>query len=154
MNSPEAIPQYRLVVVGTDGSPSADQAVDHAARMVMAQGARLVVVTAYSEDAEIPPDAADAPSDIQWSTTLAGQAEGLARRGADRAGQLGADVLSVRSQMGEPASVILDVAEELDADLIVVGSKGMTSPSRFLLGSVPNAISHHAACDVLIVRTD
>ena len=54
---------------------------------------------------------------------------------------------------GDPADAILDVAEERSADLIVVGNKGMTGAKRFLLGSVPNKVSHHAPCSVLIVRT-
>ena len=52
-----------------------------------------------------------------------------------------------------PADAILDVAEERDADLIIVGNKGMTGAKRFLLGSVPNKVSHHAPCSVLIIRT-
>ena len=54
---------------------------------------------------------------------------------------------------GEPADAILDVAEEINADLVLVGNKGMTGARRFLLGSVPNKISHHAPCDVWIVKT-
>ena len=54
---------------------------------------------------------------------------------------------------GDPADAILDVAEETKADLIVVGNKGMTGAKRFLLGSVPNKVSHHAPCDLIIVRT-
>ena len=54
---------------------------------------------------------------------------------------------------GDPADAILDVAEERDADLIVVGNKGMTGAKRFLLGSVPNKVSHHAPCSVMIIRT-
>ena len=56
-------------------------------------------------------------------------------------------------RQGDPADAILDVAEERDADLIVVGNKGMTGAKRFLLGSVPNKVSHHAPCSVLIIRT-
>ena len=54
---------------------------------------------------------------------------------------------------GDPADAILDVAEEQTADLIVVGNKGMTGAKRFLLGSVPNKVSHHAPCSVMIIRT-
>jgi len=54
---------------------------------------------------------------------------------------------------GDPAEAILNIAEGTDADLIVVGNKGMTGARRFLLGSVPNNISHHAPCSVIIVRT-
>ena len=57
------------------------------------------------------------------------------------------------ARQGEPADAILDVAEEENADLIVVGNKGMTGAKRFLLGSVPNKVSHHAPCSVLIVQT-
>ena len=59
----------------------------------------------------------------------------------------------VHARQGSPADAILDVAEETGADLIVVGNKGMTGAERFLLGSVPNKVSHHAPCSVLIVRT-
>jgi nucleotide-binding universal stress UspA family protein len=54
---------------------------------------------------------------------------------------------------GDPADAILDVAEEKNADLVIVGNKGMTGAKRFLLGSVPNKVSHHAPCSVLIIRT-
>ena len=57
------------------------------------------------------------------------------------------------ARQGDPADAILDVAEERGADLIVVGNKGMTGAKRFLLGSVPNKVSHHAPCSVLIIRT-
>ena len=57
------------------------------------------------------------------------------------------------ARRGDPAEAILDVAEEQEADLIVVGSKGMHGSRRFLLGSVPDKVSHHAPCSVLIVRT-
>jgi len=57
------------------------------------------------------------------------------------------------ARTGDAADAIIDVAEEVGADLIMVGNKGMTGAKRFLLGSVPNKISHHATCSVLIVHT-
>jgi nucleotide-binding universal stress UspA family protein len=54
---------------------------------------------------------------------------------------------------GEPADCLLKVAEDVGADLLVVGNKGMQGPKRFLLGSVPNRVAHHADCSVLIVHT-
>jgi nucleotide-binding universal stress UspA family protein len=57
------------------------------------------------------------------------------------------------ARKGDPADALLQVAEENGADLIVVGNRGMTGAKRFLLGSVPNKVSHHASCSVLIVRT-
>ena len=64
----------------------------------------------------------------------------------------GVDV-EIHAREGDPADAILDVAEEEKADLIVVGNKGMTGAKRFLLGSVPNKVSHHAPCSVMIIRT-
>jgi nucleotide-binding universal stress UspA family protein len=61
--------------------------------------------------------------------------------------------IETHARQGDPADALLDVAEERDADLIVVGNKGMTGAKRFLLGSVPNKVSHHAPCSVLIIRT-
>jgi nucleotide-binding universal stress UspA family protein len=72
--------------------------------------------------------------------------------GAKVAREMGIDART-RIEQGDPADTILTVAELEDADLIVVGNRGMTGPTRFLLGSVPNVISHHAPCDVLIVKT-
>ena len=74
---------------------------------------------------------------------------GAAAQVAERAGVQAA----VHARQGDPADAILDVAEETRADLIVVGNKGMTGAKRFLLGSVPNKVSHHAPCSVLIIRT-
>jgi nucleotide-binding universal stress UspA family protein len=71
---------------------------------------------------------------------------------ADIAQEAGVDV-NVHARQGDPSDVILDVAEELGADLVIVGNKGMTGAKRFMLGSVPDRISHHANCSVLIVHT-
>jgi nucleotide-binding universal stress UspA family protein len=61
--------------------------------------------------------------------------------------------VNTHARQGDPADAILDVAEESGADLIIVGNKGMTGAKRFLLGSVPDKISHHAPCSVMIIRT-
>ena len=72
---------------------------------------------------------------------------------AEEAKAEGVAVVAIHARQGDPADAILDVAEERGADLIVVGNKGMTGAKRFLLGSVPNKVSHHAPCSVLIIRT-
>jgi nucleotide-binding universal stress UspA family protein len=72
--------------------------------------------------------------------------------GAKVAREMGVEART-RIEQGDPADTILMVADLEAADLIVVGNRGMTGPTRFLLGSVPNVISHHAPCDVLIVKT-
>ena len=95
----------------------------------------------------------EAPSDIEH--TRAARTRTSTRRSPRQPADVddaGVEVQTIARQ-GEPADAILDVAEEQNADLIVVGNKGMTGAKRFLLGSVPNKVSHHAPCSVLIVRT-
>ncbi len=93
------------------------------------------------------------PDDAHW---MVGPREDVltvldeARAAAARAGVAEIETFA---RQGDPADAIIDVAEEQHCDLIVVGNKGMTGAKRFLLGSVPNKISHHAPCSVLIVRT-
>ena len=78
--------------------------------------------------------------------------EAVLKESAEKAQEAGVDVETFARE-GDPADAILDVAEEQNADLIVVGNKGMTGAKRFLLGSVPNKVSHHAPCSVMIIRT-
>ena len=85
--------------------------------------------------------------------TDAGGAEDLAGRAREIAKEPASRTSRTRVAPGDPAAALIDVAEDTLADLIVVGSKGMTGASRFVLGSVPNKVSHHAPCDVIIVHT-
>jgi nucleotide-binding universal stress UspA family protein len=144
---------YRNVIVGTDGSATAELAVQHAAQLATTQQARLVIVTAYTPQGD--PMAADArtPDELRWMLTDRNQAEEHARHGRELAKGEGAAGVVVQSIAGEPVEVILDTAKDFDADLIVVGSKGLTSAARFVLGSVASSVSHHAPCDVLVVHT-
>jgi len=149
----------KRIVVGTDGSPTAQQAVNQAADLAVATGADLHIVTAYRSPAAIGAMTATAAAAgmasvdcYGLSDSLAKDAEaGLARAAATVAGR-GVRVES-HGAGGDPAEVILDVAEAVDADLIVVGSRGMTGAKRFVLGSVPNKVAHHACCNVMIVYT-
>jgi nucleotide-binding universal stress UspA family protein len=79
--------------------------------------------------------------------------QGVLDAEAERVKEGGISNVETFAREGDPADAILDVAEEKGADLIVVGNKGMTGARRFLLGSVPNKVSHHAPCNVMIVRT-
>ena len=93
-----------------------------------------------------------APRDVAW--LLGPREDGDATLEAARARADGAGVtVHTFARQGDPADAILDVAEETGADLIIIGNKGMTGAKRFLLGSVPNKVSHHAPCSVLIIRT-
>jgi nucleotide-binding universal stress UspA family protein len=79
--------------------------------------------------------------------------EATLREATKLAEGIGVSQVKCHAREGDPADAILDVAEEQGSDLIVVGNKGMTGAKRFLLGSVPNKVSHHAPCSVLIIRT-
>jgi nucleotide-binding universal stress UspA family protein len=94
----------------------------------------------------------EAPSDIEHTLGPNEDVDATLADAARDVDDAGVEVQTIARQ-GEPADVILDVAEEQNADLIVVGNKGMTGAKRFLLGSVPNKVSHHAPSSVLIVRT-
>jgi nucleotide-binding universal stress UspA family protein len=142
------------VLVGTDGSASATEAVRHAAGLAAAFSATLTIVSAYAPDGA-PDDRvrAEVPSDLQWTVTDSAAAAERAEEGRRAARAAGVERVGVYVEAGDPADVVVAAATERAADVIVVGSKGMTSPTRFLVGSVPNKISHHAPCDVIIVHT-
>jgi nucleotide-binding universal stress UspA family protein len=94
-----------------------------------------------------------APQDVQWAVNPREDVLALLDSAAQTARDAGVEEVETVARVGDAADAILDVAEEQRSDLIVVGNKGMTGATRFLLGSVPNKISHHAPCSVLIVRT-
>jgi nucleotide-binding universal stress UspA family protein len=152
---------FDSIVVGTDGSDTAREAVRRAVDLARALGAHLQVVSAYepvAETAAAPTpvareDEAGAPAaDAQWAVAPREGVDAILDDVAAVARAAGVEA-EVHARQGSPADAILDVAEETGADLIVVGNKGMTGAERFLLGSVPNKVSHHAPCSVLIVRT-
>ncbi len=146
---------YASIVVGTDGSETAARAVGQAAGLAAADGARLVIVTAYTPGAgrsgDVAPDAV--PDDLRHVLTDRVQAESLAQSGRQLAADTGATRVSVQALEGDPSEVLLETAKEFAADLIVVGSKGLTSHAHFILGSVAASVAHHAPCDVLIAHT-
>ncbi|HEY1712403.1 MAG TPA: universal stress protein [Solirubrobacteraceae bacterium] len=141
------------ILVATDGSDAAGVAVSHAIGLAAALGARLHIVSAYAPVSERPSriGRVHVPSDVQVNL----REEVLALLEASRrdAEAAGVDRVETFARVGDAADAILDVAEEQGSDLIVVGNKGMTGATRFLLGSVPNKVSHHAPCSVMIVRT-
>ena len=146
---------YTSIVVGTDGSPTAERAVTQAAGMAAAEGARLVVVSAYTpgEGPAAGIDVDTVPSDIRFTLTDRVQAEELAERGRAVAKEAGVAKVVVQALPGDPAHVLLEAAKDFDADLIVVGSRGLTSHAHFILGSVASSVAHHAPCDVLVAHT-
>ena len=126
------------IVVGTDGSPTAEAAVRQAAELAKAVNAHVHVVSGYQ-----PLSAGPQEPDARARANLE-RAHGMLRvEGVESTGH---------ARRGDPVDAIIGVATEEHADLIVVGNKGMTGGRRFL-GSVPNKISHNAPCSVWIART-
>ena len=121
---------YSRIVVGTDGTDRSLIAVDHAARLAAALSAELHVVAAASP----------------------GDAKTAARIGHDASKRHGVWVVE-HPLVGDPASVLMAIAEEVDADLIVVGNTSMSGRVRKFTGSVPSCLAHHSRRPVLIVHT-
>jgi len=144
---------FSRIVVGTDGSDTATAAVTMALELARTSGATLHVVSAYKDPATtvtVAHAGAVAVSDAGVSGAVAKSAcEDLLADVMTRAEGLEVQAHAVA---GAPADVMVDVAERVGADLIVVGSKGMKGARR-LIGSVPNSVAHRAPCHVLIAKT-
>jgi nucleotide-binding universal stress UspA family protein len=145
---------FRSIVVGTDGSETAGQAVQQAIDLAVAVGATIELVSAYEAvpARRLDEERRETPEDLQWAINPREDVDARLEQAAAIARQAGVTV-TVHARQGDAPDAILDIAEEQQADLIVVGNKGMTGAKRFMLGSVPNKVSHHAACSVLIVHT-
>ena len=145
---------FGTIVVGTDGSETATEAVRQATELAKAVGSSIDLVSAYEpvSSARLREEAQQVPKDMEWTVNPREDVDATLKDAAERIEEAGIDVQTFARE-GDPADAILDVAEERGAGLIVVGNKGMTGAKRFLLGSVPNKVSHHAPCSVLIIRT-
>ena len=150
---------FTSIVVGTDGSPTAAEAVRKARDLARTCGARLHVVSAYKSAGALAALSAEAiaagatPADaVRLSEEIGEMTRAMLDQLAKEVSESGVEV-HTHAVPGEPAHVILDLADAEAADLIVVGNRGMGSARRFVLGSVPNKISHHAPCSVLVVGT-
>ncbi len=146
---------YTSILVGTDGSDTAKAAVDCAIGLASRLGARLQIVSAYEavSDARLRDQHVKVPADLQWIVNPRADVLAMLEQAAAAARAAGIEAIETFARQGDAADAIVDVAEEQRCDLIVVGNRGMTGAKRFLLGSVPNRVSHHAPCSVLIVRT-
>jgi nucleotide-binding universal stress UspA family protein len=148
---------YEHIVVGTDGSGTAGVALQRAIELAKLTGATLHIVHAYQQLSM--PDvalsaAAGGPTVDVYSVNAGIGAESVRICDESLAAAQGAGVnAESRKRPGDAAEALIDVAEQVGADLIVVGNRGMSSVRRFMLGSVPNKVSHHCPCSVLIVDT-
>jgi nucleotide-binding universal stress UspA family protein len=146
---------FASIVVGTDGSDTATVAVRYAIDLARQLGARLQIVSAYEpvSDQRLRSENVEVPRDLQWMVNPREDVLALLGEAQREAESAGVTAVETFARQGDAADAILDIAEEQRSDLIVVGNRGMTGAKRFLLGSVPNKVSHHAPCSVLIVRT-
>jgi nucleotide-binding universal stress UspA family protein len=139
------------IAVGTDGSDTASKAVEFALDLAEKYGSHVVVASSYkpvSED-RLRREQQDAPADIQWSINPMEDVNAALRAVEEKAKERGLKSTS-EAREGDPADVLCDIAEQHNADLLIVGNKGM---QRRVLGSVPNSVSHKAPCSVVIVKT-
>jgi nucleotide-binding universal stress UspA family protein len=140
---------YQVIVVGTDGSARAGAAVHMALELAQLTGATVHAVNAMNTGGVVEdPHSAQLVMD-----EMRDHADGIKQHILGVAERQGVDV-EFHSAMGQPAEALIELAERVKADLIVVGNRGMSGMKRFVLGSVPNKISHRAPCSVLIVDTE
>jgi nucleotide-binding universal stress UspA family protein len=142
---------FNQIVAGTDGSVTAAEAVHRAIALAAANGAALTVVSAYAPVGRVA-RGDDVPRDVAHGVGVREDVNMILATAASEARQAGIEV-KTEAVRGGAADAILDLAERVGADLIVVGNKGMSGAKRYIPGSVPNNVSHHAHCSVLIVDT-
>jgi nucleotide-binding universal stress UspA family protein len=147
---------FRSIVVGTDGSATATEAVRRAGALADAFTADLHVVSAYRPPAVVlaataEPALVSSVSLVDWEVAARDDACALLDRVAADLIGVGMSV-TTHAVAAHPATAILSVAEAVGAELVVVGNRGMRGARR-LLGSIPNNVAHHAGCDVLVVDT-
>ena len=135
-----------IVAVGTDGSATADEAVNKAAEIARRFKAKLWLLS-VAKDSSLPRQ--DQDIELQWARNSSARVQSLLENTAK---DLGATGIKCETQMaeGDPAEVLVRLATDCRADLLVIGNKGM---ERRVLGSVPNTVTHKAACSVLVVKT-
>lgn len=145
---------YRTVLVGTDGSASSMAAVERAAHLALDAGAELVVGSAYRPmDGRDLREASEQLGREAYKVAGAAPAESALAEAEGKARATGLEKVRTVAREGSPNEVLLDLARENEADLVVVGNRGLNSLSGRLLGSVPSEVTHRATCDVLVVHT-
>jgi len=148
---------FDAIVVGTDGSESAAVAVHRATALAALANGVLHIVCAYRQvsfqSAAIAASAGAPTLDVeQINRGVAAESEHVSEHAASEARRQGVKV-EVHVVPGEAADALVGVAKDVGADLLVVGNRGMSGARRFVLGSVPNKVSHHCPCSLLIVDT-
>ncbi|HEX2467666.1 MAG TPA: universal stress protein [Solirubrobacterales bacterium] len=135
------------VAVGTDGTSTASEAVKTAAEIARRFDAKLVLLSAFQDTGARPKTGVSA--EVQWATSPAARVQEILSRASKELSREGMEVTTLVDE-GDPAEVLVRLAEDCSADLLVIGNKGM---QRRVLGSVPNSVTHNAPCAVLVVKT-
>jgi nucleotide-binding universal stress UspA family protein len=145
---------YRTIIVGTDGSDSSYVAVEKAAALAGDEGATLYVACAYhpTDDRELAA-VSDVLKDEAYQVYGSAPTNEILRIARDKAVAVGATNIVERAIVGEPVESLLDLVKEVEADLLVVGNRGLSTLTGRLLGSVPANIARKSGTDVLIVHT-
>ena len=142
---------YKVIVVGTDGSDRAGVAVKAALALAKVSGAQVHAVNVVHPAVTV--GFTDSRAGQDQVNTMREEAEKIRSRLVAEAEAEGV-ALKVHNPGGDPAKALLGTAENVSADLVVVGNRGMGGMKRFVQGSVPNTVAHSCHCDVLIVDTD
>ena len=143
---------YQTVVVGTDGSDSSLRAVDRAGHLASGPGAKVIIATAYLPHSD-DPRAADALKDEGYQASGNAPIYAILKEAKERAIKAGATSVEEKAVVGAPVDALVELAEGVKADLLVVGNVGLSTIAGRLLGSVPANVSRRAKIDVLIVHT-
>ena len=140
---------FSTVAVGTDGSGTASRAVNAAADLARRYGAKVVLLSAFQDPGWTPRERAGSDVELQWALSPSARVREILARTEQDLRSEGLEC-SILVDEGDPGEVIVRLAAECGADLLVIGNKGM---QRRVLGSVPNTITHKAPCAVLVVKT-
>jgi nucleotide-binding universal stress UspA family protein len=136
------------VAVGTDGSATAAMAVEAAVEIAERFGAKLVLLSAF-EGTDRPTDTGSGANEREWAFSNDARVRELLSRTEEELRARQIECSSLHDE-GDPAEVLIRLAEDCKADLLVIGNRGM---QRRVLGSVPNSVTHKAGCSVYVVKT-
>jgi nucleotide-binding universal stress UspA family protein len=142
---------FKTVAVGTDGSGTASKAVEAAIDLATRYEAKVVFISAYVpvDEGRLRREQREAPADVQWAINPDEDVNATLTECEELARDRGVTFASEAAQ-GDPAEVLVELADKHGADVLVIGNKGM---QRKLLGSVPNTVTHNAKCSVFVVKT-
>jgi nucleotide-binding universal stress UspA family protein len=142
------VPVLETIAVGTDGSPTASKAVEAAVEMARRFDSELVLLSAFKNSHDVRAEG-HTDVELQWTTNKDARVREILARTEEQLRDAKVDCRTMIEE-GDPADVLIRLAEECDADLLVIGNKGL---QRRILGSVPNTVTHRVQCSVYVVKT-